>query len=85
MCFARGTGSSASCICFKIVALIANWHTLAVNGIAGCGQYKYRENSSKSQSYILYCSRDGEKWLAYIVWAASEKVMGPFAPDPSLD
>ena len=59
--------------------------TLTVNGIAGCGQYKYREKANQSQSFIVYCSRDGTKWLAYIVWAASEKVMGPFAPDPSLD
>ncbi|SQF98893.1 Uncharacterised protein [Paucimonas lemoignei] len=59
--------------------------TLAVNGIAGCGQYKYRQNANQSLSYIVYCSRDGERWLAYIVWAASEKVMGPFAPEPSLE
>lgn len=58
---------------------------LTVNGILGCGQYKYRENVNKSESYIVYCSRNGKKWLAYIVWAASEKVMGPYAPDPSLD
>ncbi|MCH5490484.1 hypothetical protein [Pseudomonas syringae] len=59
--------------------------TLAVNGIRGCGQYKFKEDAKQSKSYIVYCSRDGENWLAYIVWAASEKVMGPYAPDSSLN
>lgn len=59
--------------------------TLAVNGIRGCGQYKFKEDAKQSKSYIVYCSRDGQNWLAYIVWAASEKVMGPYAPDPSLN
>lgn len=58
---------------------------LAVNGISGCGQYKYREKANSPQSYIIYCTRDGKTWKAYAVWAATEKVMGPFDPDPSLD
>lgn len=59
--------------------------TLVVNGITGCGEYKFKEDAKKSKSYVVYCSRDGKNWLAYIVWAASEKVMGPFPPDPSLN
>lgn len=59
--------------------------TLTVNSISGCGEYKFKEDAKKSKSYVVYCSRDGKNWLAYIVWAASEKVMGPYPPDPSLD
>lgn len=59
--------------------------TLTVNRIAGCGQYKYREDVRQSQEYLVYCTRDGKRWLAYLVWPRLEKVLGPYTPDPSLN
>lgn len=58
---------------------------LTVNRVAGCGQYKYREDAKKTQEYIVYCSRDGKRWLAYIVWPSIERLMGPYNPSPSLN
>ena len=57
---------------------------LAVNNVRGCGQYEYRESSRDKGEYFVYCSADGNFWTAYIVWAATEKIMGPYPPDPTI-
>ena len=58
---------------------------LASSKIRGCGEYKYRESSRNKGEYLVYCTRDGSTWFAYIVWIYSKKVMGPYKPDASLD
>jgi len=57
---------------------------LAAKGICDCGQYKYRESSRDKGEYLVYCTRDGSNWTAYLVWPSIGEVTGPHTPDPSL-
>lgn len=57
---------------------------LASKDIHDCGQYKYRESLVNSGEYLVYCTRDGNNWTAYLVWANIGEVTGPHTPDPSL-
>ncbi|MFC1896572.1 hypothetical protein ACFL0Q_07950 [Thermodesulfobacteriota bacterium] len=58
---------------------------LAKNNIRGCGEYKYRPSSTDDSEYLVRCTRDGINWSSYIVWVGIDEVMGPYAPDSSLD
>lgn len=58
---------------------------LSKNKIRGCGQYKYRAHKSSSNAYLVYCTQDGDRWTAYLVWDLIGKVMGPYQKDPSVD
>lgn len=58
---------------------------LAKNQISGCGEYKYRPHKSASNEYLVYCTRDGSHWTAYLVWDLIGKVMGPYKTDPSVE
>lgn len=58
--------------------------TLAQNGVKGCGEFAWRRHVAQSGEYLVYCSRDGSAWSAWLAWTASGKVMGPYAPDPVL-
>lgn len=57
---------------------------LASKDIRGCGQYKYRESRNDKGEYLVHCTRDGNNWTAYLVWANTGSVTGPHAPDISL-
>lgn len=57
---------------------------LVVSKVKGCGQYRYRVSTRSTSEFLVYCSRDGEKWLAYMVWPKLEKALGPYQPDPAL-
>lgn len=57
---------------------------LALKAIRGCGQYKYRESSKDQNEFLVHCTGDGKSWTAYFVWPATEGVMGPYQPDPTL-
>ena len=58
---------------------------LAKKQISGCGEYKYRTHKSSSNEYLVYCTRDGSHWTAYLVWDLIGKVMGPYQTDPSVE
>lgn len=58
---------------------------LAKNQISGCGEYKYRPHKSASNEYLVYCTRDGSHWTAYLVWDLIGKVMGPYKTEPSME
>jgi hypothetical protein len=58
--------------------------TLASNNVKGCGEFAYRQRANGSQEYLVYCTRDGTSWAAWLAWTASNKVQGPYAPDTSL-
>lgn len=58
--------------------------TLASQQIRGCGEYKYRESSRNKGEYLVHCTNDGKKWVAYLVWTKIGKITGPHAIDPSL-
>ncbi|RPD42743.1 hypothetical protein [Chitinophaga barathri] len=49
------------------------------NNNRDCGEFYIRESKESSGEYLVACSRDGETWNYYIVWASIEKVMGPFS------
>ncbi|MFJ3486628.1 hypothetical protein ACIPL1_24965 [Pseudomonas sp. NPDC090202] len=53
--------------------------------VKGCGIYKYRVSSGSKSEFLVYCSRDNQNWKAYMVWPNIHKVLGPYAPDSSLD
>jgi hypothetical protein len=52
--------------------------------VKGCGIYRYRVSRGSESEFLVYCSRDNENWKAYMVWPNISKVMGPYAPDPSI-
>ena len=54
--------------------------SLGKNGVTGCGEFQYRESSQHSREYLVYCTRDGSTWTAYLVWSSTEKIIGPMAP-----
>ncbi len=56
----------------------------AAKSIRECGQYKFRESSRDKNEFLVYCTRDGRTWKAFIVWPNIGEVMGPYAPDSSL-
>lgn len=59
--------------------------TLASHNIHGCGLYKYKANVKYPNSeYLVFCSTDGEQWLAYQVWTKIDKVLGPYPPDSNF-
>ncbi len=76
------------------------WHTdfhvgisraLAKNNIRGCGEFKYKpsaDNVSWDTSvgeFLVRCTADGKRWVAYLVWAGIDDVMGPYAPDRTMN
>lgn len=50
---------------------------LVQNSIKGCGEFKYRPSSKNKGEFLVYCTRDGKNWVAYLVWAPVGKVTGP--------
>lgn len=59
--------------------------TLIKNSIGGCGELKYRASVVNDNELLVYCTMDGENWIAYQVWPNTGEVTGPVRPDPSLD
>jgi hypothetical protein len=57
---------------------------LAEAGVSKCGIYRYRFSRTTKTEYLVYCSQDNKKWLAYMVWPNIHKVKGPYPPDPAL-
>ncbi|CAM8642509.1 hypothetical protein MCEMSEM18_03523 [Comamonadaceae bacterium] len=57
---------------------------LASNNVAGCGQYSYKAAAGSSSEYLVYCTRDGKNWMAYLVWPKIGKVMGPNRTSPDI-
>lgn len=60
---------------------------LVAKGIMSCGQYKYKRDlnvgTEDAGEFLVHCTSDGEKWVAYLVWPAIGEVTGPFEPDPA--
>ncbi|MCE7033566.1 hypothetical protein LY625_13265 [Lysobacter sp. GX 14042] len=59
--------------------------TLAHNRVTGCGQFKFKPSSQNRNEFVVYCTRDGHEWSAYVVWTAINEVIGPSKPDPALN
>jgi hypothetical protein len=58
--------------------------TLAKAGARGCGDYAWRQHASQSSEFLVYCTRDGRTWSAWLAWTAADRVMGPYPADPAL-
>lgn len=58
--------------------------TLARHGVAGCGQYAWRQRAGGGDEFLVYCTADGRTWMAWLAWPKIEKVMGPYPADPRL-
>lgn len=69
---------------WKRDAVPALTRTLAKNGVRGCGDFAWRQRADGSSEYLVYCTRDGRTWSAWLAWTASEKVQGPYSPDAAL-
>jgi len=50
---------------------------LAKHQIRGCGNFRYKQNGSNSDLFLVECSKDGKSWTAYHVNVADRKVDGP--------
>lgn len=58
--------------------------TLVKNKVQGCGELAWRQAASGSKEFLVYCSRDGRTWTAYLAFTAVQNTMGPYQPDPAL-
>lgn len=56
--------------------------TLTAHHVDGCGLMAYRAHRTVQGQYLVYCSKDGRRWTAWLAWPGAQKVMGPYAPDP---
>jgi hypothetical protein len=59
--------------------------TLAAKDVRGCGEYKFRPSRRDWGEYLVYCTADGKRWTAYVVWPSIKNIQGPLQPDPSLE
>ncbi len=57
---------------------------LIKNKVRGCGEYHYRSRYDWDQEYLVYCSRDGKSWTAYLVWPLIGAVGRPTRRDGSI-
>lgn len=57
---------------------------LAQNSVRGCGEFKYRESRLNRGEYLVYCTRDGSNWTAYLVWTSIAKITGPHQISASI-
>ena len=53
---------------------------LVKGGATGCGEYYYKASSQSADEYLVYCTRDGKNWVAWLVWPAIGNVIGPNKP-----
>lgn len=56
---------------------------LARDNVRGCGRMAYRAHRDGGE-FLVYCQGVDAAWRAYLIWASTGRVMGPYAPDPSL-
>ena len=58
--------------------------TLAAAGITGCGEFHYKMAGGRTDSgdALVYCTADGKKWDAYMVFYKIDRVHRTTADDP---
>lgn len=56
--------------------------TLAAHQVEGCSSMAWRAHRTVQGQYLVYCSKDGRRWTAWLAWPGAQKVLGPFPPDP---
>lgn len=58
--------------------------TLMSHSVRGCGEFYYKPSTWNNGEYLVYCTRDGETWSAYLVWPNIDRINGPSMPEPSI-
>lgn len=56
--------------------------TLSAHHVDSCGVMAYRAHRTVQGQYLVYCSKDGQRWTAWLAWPGAQKVLGPYPPDP---
>ena len=56
--------------------------TLSAHHVDDCSLMAYRHHRTVQGQYLVYCSKDGRRWTAWLAWPGAQKVMGPYSPDP---
>jgi hypothetical protein len=51
---------------------------LVKNSVKFCSEFYWRQSTISNGQYMVLCSMDGSTWRAYLVWALSGDVMGPY-------
>lgn len=53
---------------------------LVAQGARGCGEFWWRTRDGETgqhAEYLVYCSRDGKTWKAWLLWPGTGKASGP--------
>lgn len=59
--------------------------TFATQKIEGCTDMAWRGHRMSHGQFLVYCTDDGgRRWTAWLVWPGSQRVVGPFPPDPLM-
>lgn len=63
---------------------------LAKHHVTGCGEFYMRRakdsesNSPENGDYLLYCTADGDNWVAWEAFPSTDAVLGPSALEPGI-
>jgi hypothetical protein len=58
--------------------------TLRAAQVEHCAVMAYRPHRRYPGEYLVYCSDDGRGWTAWSASTGSQRVRGPYAPDPLI-
>lgn len=53
---------------------------LVKNSARGCGEFWWRTRDGETgqfAEYLVYCTRDGQNWTAWLLWPGSGRASGP--------
>lgn len=53
---------------------------LVANKARGCGEFWWRTRNGETgpyAEYLVYCTRDGKRWTAWLLWPGSGRAQGP--------
>lgn len=58
---------------------------LAAHKATGCSEFYWRESTVTRGEFLVFCTRDGRQWTAYLVWPNIGKATGPLTPPADID
>lgn len=58
---------------------------LALHRVRGCDEVHYKPSRRSGSDYLVYCTADGEHWVAYLVSLNLDRIEGPAHPDPAIE
>lgn len=60
---------------------------LVANNARGCGEFYWRTRDGETgpyAEYLVYCTRDGRQWTAWLLWPRINRAAGPAAIYPDI-